>query len=211
MPSVVAFPAIIPSASEMGIITNSKQFISPLTGYTQTASRKGGRWFLRMTFNNLQGSQRSALRGYLAFMEGQVNRISVGDHSYTGALGALGGTPRIKGAGQTGTSLITDGWPASTTVLKAGDLLSYSNGTYSELKQVTSDATTNGAGEVTLSIAPEIHTTPADNTLIVTASPVGTFMLASPTISWTNRPSQSGGVSSPLSDLSIDLLEDIGT
>jgi hypothetical protein len=211
MPSVVAFPAITPNASEMGIITNSKQFISPLTGYTQTASRKGGRWFLRMTFSNLQGSQRSVLRGYLAFMEGQVNRISVGDHSYTGARGALGGTPLVNGGSQVGTSLITNGWPASTLVLRAGDLFSFSNGTYSELKQVTSDGTSDASGNLTISIAPEIHTSPATTAAIVTASPVGTFMLASPTISWTNRPSQSGGVSSPLSDLSIDLLEDIGT
>ena len=211
MPSVVAFPAVIPTVTEVGIVTNSKQFISPLTGYTQTASRKGGRWLIRMSFGNLQGDERAVLRGYLAFMEGQVNRIEVGDHSYTGARGALGGTPLVKGASQVGTSLITDGWPNSTLVLKAGDLFSFSNGTYSELKQVTSDATSDGSGNLTIAIAPEIHTSPADNVAIVTASPVGTFMLASPVITWTNRPAQAMGVSSPLSDISVELIEDIGT
>jgi len=209
--AVVAFPAITPNVSEMAIVTNSKQFISPLTGYTQTASRKGARWLLRLVFNNLQGDERGELRGYFAFMEGQVNRIEVGDHSYTGARGALGGTPLVNGASQTGTSLITDGWPNSTLVLKAGDLISYDNGTYKELKMVTSDATTNGSGEVTLSIMPEIHTAPANNAAIETASPVGTFMLASPTLNWTNRPSQVGGVASPSSELSVGLIEDIGS
>jgi len=211
VPTVVAFPSIIPNSSEMGIVTNSKQFVSPLTGYTQTASRKGGRWLLRLSFINLRADDRAVLKGFMAFMEGQVNRIEVGDHSYTGARGALGGTPLVNGASQVGTSLITDGWSASTLVLKAGDLFSFSNGTYSELKQVTSDATSDASGNLTISIAPEIHTSPVDNVSIVTASPVGTFMLASPIVRWSNRPSQSGGVSSPLSDLSVDLMEDIGT
>ncbi len=211
MPSVAVFPAIIPAATEMGIVSNTKQFISPLTGYTQTASRKGGRWFLRMSFQNLRTDERGILKGLLGFMDGQVNRIQVGDHSYTGARGALGGTPLVKGASQNGTALITDGWPNSTLVLKAGDLFSFSNGTYSELKQVTTDATSDGSGNVTINIAPEIHTSPADNVALVTVAPVGTFMLASPVINWTNRPSQIGGVSAPSSDISLDLVEDIGT
>jgi hypothetical protein len=164
-----------------------------------------------MSFQNLRTDERGILKGLLGFMDGQVNRIQVGDHSYTGARGALGGTPLVKGASQNGTALITDGWPNSTLVLKAGDLFSFSNGTYSELKQVTTDATSDGSGNVTINIAPEIHTSPADNVALVTVAPVGTFMLASPVINWTNRPSQIGGVSAPSSDISLDLVEDIGT
>lgn len=211
MPTAVAFPAITPNVSEMGLITNSKQFVSPLTGYTQTASRKGSRWLLRLVFNNLRTDDRGVLRGYLAFQEGQVNRIEVGDHSYTGARGALGGTPLVNGASQTGTSLITDGWPNSTLVLKAGDLISYDNGTYKELKMVTADGTSDGSGNLTLSIMPEIHTAPANNAAIETASPVGTFMLAGNAVNWTNRPSQVAGASAPFSDITIELIEDIGT
>ena len=211
MPSVAVFPAIIPSASEMGIVSNTKQFISPLTGYTQTTSRKGGRWFLRMSFLNLRGDERSVLKGLLGFMEGQVNRIQVGDHSYTGARGALGGTPLVSGASQNGTILLSQGWTNSTVVLKAGDLISFSNGTYSELKQVTTDITSSATGTASITIAPEIHKSPANLAPIETASPVGTFMLASPVINWNNRPSQTGGISSPTSDISLDLVEDIGT
>lgn len=208
--TIVAFPAITPNQTEMGLITNTKQFISPLSGYTQTSSRKGARWVLRLVFNNLQTDERGVLRGYLAFMEGQVHRVEVGDHSYTGARGALGGTPLVNGASQAGTSLVTDGWPNSTLVLKAGDLISFTNGTYKELKMITSDATSDGSGNCTLSIMPEIHTAPANNAVIVTASPVGTFMLASPAIRWSNSPSRSGSVSAPMSNISIDLVEDIG-
>jgi len=211
MPSIAAFPSITPTSSTMGLITNSKSFVSPLTGYTQTSSRKGNRWFLRMVFNNLQTDERGVLKGYFAFMEGQVNRIEVGDHSYTGARGALGGTPKVKGVDQSGTSLITDGWPNSTVVLKAGDLFSFNNGTYNELKMVTADGTSDGSGNLTISIMPEIHTSPADNAVITTSSPVGTFMLVENMLGWTNRPGQLAGVAAPLSDYAVDLIEDIGT
>ena len=211
MPSVSVFPAIIPSASEMGIVSNTKQFISPLTGYTQTTSRRGARWFLRMSFLNLRADERGVLKGLLGFMEGQVNRIQVGDHSYTGARGALGGTPLVSGGNQVGSTLVTSGWPNSTVVLKAGDLISFSNGTYSELKQVTTDITSSASGTASITINPEIHKSPASSASIETANPVGTFMLANPVVNWTNRPSQISGVSSPSSDISIDLIEDIGT
>lgn len=207
--STTSFPAITPRTSDISILTNTKTFVSPLTGYTQTASREGTRWILRLSFANLQSDERGVLKGFLAFMQGQVNRIEVGDHSYTGARGALGGTPLVKGASQTGSQLITDGWPSSTLVLKAGDLISYDNGTNKELKMVTSDGTSDGSGDLTLNIAPEIHTSPANNASIETASPVGTFMLAQPALNWTNRPGQTAGVASPMSDFFIELIEDI--
>lgn len=210
MPSVVAFPALTANTSECVIITNTKQFISPLSGYTQTASRVGARWAIRMRFTNLQGTNLRTLQGYLDFMEGQVNRIEVGDHSYTGAAGALGGTPLVNGASQTGTSLITDGWTPSTAILKAGDQISFSNGTYNELKRVTADVSSDGSGNATISIFPEIHGSPADGAAIETSSPVGTFMLAeSPR--WSNRPGAASGSASPFADVSISLIEDIGT
>ena len=203
------FPSITPNATELGILFNTKTFTSPLSGYTQTVSREGARWFLRMTFNDLQGADRSILRAFLAEMEGQVNRAEITDHAYTGARGALGGTPLVKGVDQTGSSLITDGWPNSTLVLKAGDLFSYDNGTNKELKMVTADGTSDGSGNLTLSIAPEIHTSPANNATITVVDPVGTFMLATPAVRWTNVPSQVAGSASPASDFSIEGVEDI--
>lgn len=226
MPSVVAFPSITPNVTEAGIITNSKQFVSPLTGYTQTASRKGGRWMMRMVFNNLQGSSRRVLQGYLNFMEGQVNRIETIDHSYTGALGALGVNIEVDGANQTGTTLnikeVSAGTSTIANFLKAGDLICFSNGTYYELKQVTSD-TDLSSGTASVPIAPEIHTSPADAQAVETGSftsaitsaswsyPVGTFMLVSPVVRWGNRPGQVSGSSSPFSDFTVELMEDIGT
>tara|TARA_S200002703_G_scaffold60250_1_gene52157 strand:+ start:4493 stop:4996 length:504 start_codon:yes stop_codon:yes gene_type:complete len=164
-----------------------------------------------LTFRNLQGANRGVLQGFLAFQYGQVNRIEIGDPSYQGARGALGGTPLVNGADQTGVTLVTDGWPSNTLVLRAGDYISYDNGTYKELKMVTSDGTSDGSGNLTISVMPEIHISPANNAAIETADPVGYFMLATRESGWTNVPGQSSGTASPMSDFTVDLIEDIGT
>jgi len=209
MATITAFPAITPTTSQIGILYNTKVFRSPLTGAIQTATREGARWQMQLMFNNLNESERSVMRGYLAFMNGQENRVEVGDHAYTGARGALGGTALVNGATQTGTQLITDGWPNSTVVLKAGDYFSFTNGTNKEFKMVTSDVTSDGSGNATINCSPEIHTSPADNASIETAAPVGTFYLAEPAVNWDNMPSQFGGVASPRSSFTVSLIEDI--
>jgi hypothetical protein len=150
------------------------------------------------------------MQAYLARMNGNVHRALIFDHSYHGARGALGGSPLVDGAGQTGEVLNIKGMAFSVAdIFKAGDQISFlnSNGNY-ELKMVLSDASSNGLGRVAVTISPEIHHSPADNAVIVTTNPAGTFMMGSTDISWTNRPE--GSASNPIhSDFSIDWVEDI--
>lgn len=110
-------------------------------------------------------------------------------------VGIRSGTPLINGAAQVGTatpqansmSMITDGWTASQTgILKAGDVFTIAGvnainaGTrqnYSYLKQFTvlADANSDGSGNATFTIAPNIvvsgpyqnvSAAPADNAAI---------------------------------------------
>lgn len=117
----------------------------------------------------------------------------------THTVGAHGGTPLVNGASQNVTyanakdtsnftsTLVTDGWTASTAVLKAGDVFTIA-GVYAVnpvgktklpfLRQFTvvSDATSDGSGNATLTISPAIITggtaqdtvdsAPADNAAI---------------------------------------------
>jgi len=95
-------------------------------------------------------------------------------------VGAYGGTPLVNGAIQTGNSLVTDGWSASTTVLKKGDQftiagvnavnpVSKADTGKLQVFTVTADGTSDGLGNLTVSITPSITTTGAYQT--VTASP----------------------------------------
>jgi len=81
-------------------------------------------------------------------------------------LGAGGGTPLVKGASQTGSSLDTDGWPASTVVLKAGDWITLAGIT--QAFRVTSNVTSDGSGNATIPITPQIISggSPSDNAAI---------------------------------------------
>lgn len=194
-----AFPSIIPNRSVFELRSNSKTFASPLSGAIQTAFRGGTRWAMQLFFDNLTGDNRSEMQAFLVKLNGQVHYFTVHDHSYT-IRGTGGGTPVVNGASQTGTSLVTNGWTASATVLKAGDYFSFTNGTFDELKMVTGDVTSDGSGNATLNFLPEIHVSPANGATIDVTDPLGTFLLVNPNVSWTNVPK-------PFSNFEIQAME----
>lgn len=101
-------------------------------------------------------------------------------------VGAHGGTPVINGAGQTGSSLVTDGWDTGVTdLLKEGDVFTIANvyeinpQNYSSTGRlqrfvVTSDVDSDGSGNATISISPSIN----DGTLTTTDEDGNTISLA---------------------------------
>lgn len=105
-------------------------------------------------------------------------------------VGALGGTPLVNAANQTGATLETDGWSNSVTgLLKEGDTFTIGTGTAQifgvkpqtaasggatstgVLQQftVTADVDSNGSGQASIPISPSI--TPSGASQTVTASP----------------------------------------
>lgn len=118
----------------------------------------------------------------------------------THTVGPLGGTPLVNTAGQTGASLITDGWTAAAASrLKLGDVFTIagvfgvnpqSRQSTGDLQQfvATADTASDGSGNATIPIYPPItisgayqtvDSTPADNAAITvlgaanTATPQG--------------------------------------
>ena len=105
----------------------------------------------------------------------------------THTVGVATGTPVVSGAGQTGSTLNTSGWTASTTgILKAGDVFtiagvfSINPQTYQSTGQlqqfvVTADATSGAStGPAALSISPAIN----DGTLTTTDAEGNTVSLS---------------------------------
>ncbi len=194
-----AFPAVTPSKSTLELVSNTRSFVSPLTNAIQTTNRKGSYWKISMEFKNLTGADRATMQAFIASLNGMEHRFSVQDHSFTSMRGAGGGTLLVNGAGQTGSTLNADGATASTTnYLRPGDYISFNN----ELHMVTTDASSNGSGEVSIVIAPPIRKPTNDNDVIDYSIPVsGIFILTSPA-GWDNRP---GGFST----LNIEGIEDV--
>lgn len=193
-----SFPSITPSSSTFELVTNTRTYRSPLTNAVQTVGRRGSLWRATLQFNNLTGADRAAMQAFVTKLNGQEHRFNLHDHSFT-RRGTGGGTLRVNGANQSGASLVCDGATASiTNYLREGDYVSFGN----ELHLITADSNSDGSGNVTLSIAPPIRKSPADDTAIDYTSPVsGVFMLASPA-SWSNQP----GV---FSSFTIEAIEDV--
>ena len=175
-----AFPSITPATNTFELVSNTRTYQSPLTNAVQTASRKGSLWKASLQFNNLSGDDRKVMQAFLVKLNGQQHRFTLQDHSHT-LRGAGGGNLVVNGASQSGTTLVCDGATASVTnYLRAGDYISFNN----ELHMVVADANSDASTNVTLSIAPPIRKTPADDTIVDYTIPVlGVFMLAGPA-SW---------------------------
>jgi hypothetical protein len=138
------------------------------------------------TVNALSGLFQSADRISEQYEKGQMGK-AIGATWYMAqnivsrTVGALGGTPVVAGAGQTGASLNTSGWSNSVSgLLNIGDVFTIA-GVYGvnpitkqstgSLQQfvVTAQASSNGSGLSTVSISPSIVT--SGSTQTVTASP----------------------------------------
>ena len=192
------FPSITPTTNTFELVANTRTFQSPLTNAVQTSSRKGSLWKASLQFSNLKGDDRQEMQAFLVKLNGQQHRFTLHDHSYT-RRGAGGGTLSISGGSQSGTSLVCDGATASVNnYLRSGDYISFNN----ELHMVVADANSDGSGNVTLSIAPPIRKTPANDTVVDYLTPVsGVFMLAGPA-SWDTQP----GI---ISSFTIEAVEDV--
>lgn len=71
----------------------------------------------------------------------------------------------VKGASQTGQSLLVDGAPNSTLLFKAGDFIGLQN--TGQAFKVYADCTSDGSGNATIQLCQYIDASPADNEPVV--------------------------------------------
>lgn len=191
------------SSYQTSYLSNDEVFTS-LSGATQTRGRSGCRWMLTLIWLNATGDRGRIAKNYGPLLNGMRNRLSVNlaNVGYI-RVGAGGGTPTLNGAHSAGaTSLTIQAGPISTTDwLKAGDYISVAN----ELKQVTIDVSTNGAGAATVTIFPELHKDYSTAQAVEITSPVGVFYLANAP-SWESEPHRNGWMHR---NLSLSLIEDV--
>jgi hypothetical protein len=176
---------------EMAVPGDTRRAVfNPAAGY----SLAGGQTAL-MNSGMVEGAYRDASIGRIAKFE-TYSTQNVATHT----TGTKAGTPLVNGASQNVTyatakntnqqTLVTDGWTASSAILKQGDVFTLANvfavnpvpgeGSkavmpYLQQFVVKADATADGSGNATLSISPAIVTSgpyqtvsaaPADNAAI---------------------------------------------
>lgn len=133
---------------------------SVFTRQRQVTSLSGGtsdRWVGKLTTNPLDFTAAKAFMAWQATV-GLYGRFNIGDPMYTGAsTGQTVGL--VKGASQSGTSLIVDGLTVSVLAISAGEYFQVRD----EYKIVKANATANGSGEATITFWPALRVSPADN------------------------------------------------
>lgn len=185
----ISYPLTLPSTKfrtfAMSAASINAVTRSPFTLKGQYQAYDGDGWAVEVSLPPMNGETDAAtVKAWIAFLtalDGQKGTFLIGDPILKAPAGVATGTPLVKGAGQTGSSLITDGWtPTTTGILKAGDFFAIDNRLYMVLQDVNS----NGSGEATLDIFPRLRESPGDNAALTINSPKGLFRLANNSITW---------------------------
>lgn len=180
----LTFPTLTrsPGSFEFGIVSNTTAFTSPLSQSVQTIEMPGARWRFSFALNDLAEADSALVQGFLAQLRGQAGRFYLHNLARPTPRGSATGTPLVKGASQTGTSIATDGWtPSQAGILKVGDFFKIGD----ELKMVVgADVASDSGGNATIVFEPPIRSSPADNSAIATGSPTAIFKLPGDDNGW---------------------------
>lgn len=156
-PSVPSFPGF--TSYDLSLAYFGMSLRSPYTGKRQTINTAYAVWSFKGTYSKSLLANSGLLRSFLGKLAGQANKFnlplpecSVPLSGYTGITGY------VSGASQTGITLVTNGWTASTLILVEGDYFTI-NG---ELKLVTANCISDGSGNATISFTPALRASPAN-------------------------------------------------
>ena len=125
---------------------------------------------------------------FLIKLKGSYGTFLLGDPSAItprGTASSSPGTPVVNGGSQTGDQLVIDGATASQTgYLKAGDYIQLGSGASAKFHKVLEDTDTDGSGNATLTIFPDLRSSPADDATVVVTNAKGVFRLSDNLINW---------------------------
>ena len=168
---------------------------SPFTGAQQVQKHQGQWWEFEAHLAPMARTNAEAWIAFLFSLNGMQGTFLLGDPLGSSPQGVGTGTPLVKGASQTGNSLITDGWTASQTgILKAGDYFQLGTSSSSKLYKVLADANSDGSGDATFDIWPSINTAVANDSAITVSSAKGLFRLASNEMGFDLKQAQQYGI-----------------
>ena len=185
----ISYPLSLPSTdiAKIKLVANNIVGISqsPFTAAQQVYKYSGQYWEADISLPPMKREVAEYWISFLLKLNGSYGTFLLGDPIGATARGVATGTPLVKGASQSGNTLETDGWTTSVTgILKAGDYIQLGSGSTAKLHKVLDDVNSDSSGNATLTIFPDIRTSPADNSAIVVSAPKGVFRLTSAQTMW---------------------------
>lgn len=153
---------------------------SPFTYATQTQEHQGSAWVISGEINLLDRDQAEEYNAWLLKLNGRLGTFLMTIPGSEQPRGVATGSPLVNGSGQTGKSLIIDGFtPNTTNILKVGDFIQLGSGLSTTLHKVLNSVNSDASGQVIVDIQPKIITAPNDNDPVVVTNCKGHFRLTS--------------------------------
>ena len=199
----ITYPLSLPThtgirAIQLRAVQQQAMTMSAFTYRQQVIAHSGQRWEAEVTLPAMAGADAETWLGWLLSLNGRVGTFLLGDPLGTTARGQAGGTPRVNGASQTGSSLVIDGATASRSdYLLPGDYIQLGSAASSQLYKVTQAVTTDGSGNATVEIWPNLKSSPANNAGLTVSNAKGLFRLSVSDIDWSINEASIYGVTFP--------------
>jgi hypothetical protein len=173
------------TVSEVNVVGET---VSPFTLSDQEQQWPGQMLTIDANLPPMPFTQGEQWVAFLGALFGKYGTFLMGDYNRPTPQGAMSGSPVVNGANPSGfNQLLVRGAAASVANWAvAGDYLQITAGTGlpQRIFKVLQNANSNGSGDVTLAIFPNIREALTDGTTIVTANCQGTFRLQQNTATW---------------------------
>lgn len=171
---------------------------SPFTYAQQVYQHPGQAWEVTVRIPPVKSDLANEWVAFLLSLKGQRGTFLLGDPNMVDPRGTAKdtpGTPVVNGASQTGSSLNIDGLPTNETgYLLPGDYIQLGSGSSTTLHMVLQQVDSNGSGEATLELWPDIRFSPSDNATVTVSDTKGHFRLKNNVSSWTINSISSYGI-----------------
>jgi hypothetical protein len=156
---------------------------SPFTYSTQVHAYSGQSWQADVTLPSIRRDLAEEWIAWLISLKGQLGTFYLNDPAAITPLGSARNSDTVITNGSTAagsnTIAITSAPLSQTDYLKAGDYLQIGTGTSMQLFKVLADVDTDGSGEATIDVWPNVRSTISTGTSVYFESAKGVFRLAS--------------------------------
>lgn len=179
--AIVTIPTVCASGAVLSLIRGdaTQEYMDGSSG---TIASTKAVWSLTFPMAPQRAADAKAWQAALMRLSTPVNQFKITPPGWQNGVNYTGVDGSVVGVGQYGLTLSIDGLPTSTAIAKAGDFIEIAD--TGEVKMLTQDATTDGAGAITLAFEPFIRVAPGDNTAVIFDTPQITMRLLTPQASW---------------------------
>jgi hypothetical protein len=171
-------PLTLVQSLERRLVSATAVSASPFTGTEEVQDWGGEWWDFAIEMARTTGRDGRRLSAFLAALGGPRGRFLFRDPTIRQPGSTL--APLVAGGFQTGSTLVTAGWPPFTVPLLAGDFFSLGTDAQTRLHQLTADVATDEAGQATLAFVPRLRSSPVDGTPLEVAAPAVVLRLTAP-------------------------------